>query len=100
MTDPKDRLIRCFTAAFPHLSHEETIHASPNSVARWDSLATVTLFALVEEEFGLNLSIDQLDETEEPISFEWLLGNLVAPTSGEQQTWDTCYGDRRRTYER
>lgn len=101
MTNTRDRLIRCFAASFPNLSHDEIVHASPASVASWDSLATVTLFALAEEEFGVNLNIDYLDHTGDSISFEWLLTTLEArsSTSGEQRTWGR-YSEQGGVYER
>jgi len=75
MADTKDRLIRCFAAIFPHLKGSEITQAAPDSTVGWDSLATVNLFALVQEEFGVNL--DSLDD-DESISFYSMLSRLEA----------------------
>ena len=75
MADTKDRLIRCFAAIFPDLEHSEITQATPDSTVGWDSLATVNLFALVHEEFGVNL--DSLDD-DESISFCSMLAKLEA----------------------
>jgi len=57
--DLDQRLIRCFASVFPALSTEEIPQASTETVDLWDSLAAVTLAAVLEEEFGV--PIDPLD---------------------------------------
>ena len=52
MPEIRERLIHCFQAVFPDLSESEAAHATAQGVAGWDSVATVTLTAVVEEEFG------------------------------------------------
>ena len=49
MTDNQARLIRCFQAVFPNLSEGEIVRAAAGRTAAWDSVATVTLVAAVEE---------------------------------------------------
>lgn len=66
----KKRLIRCFRAVFGQLTPEELMHASADSVEGWDSVATVTLAALVEEEFGVQLEPSELEQL---TSFECIL---------------------------
>ena len=56
------RLARCFAALFPELSPDEIGRASPASVASWDSLAAINLVAIVEEEFGIEVPADAIDE--------------------------------------
>jgi acyl carrier protein len=62
MSDVEPRLTRCFAAVFPRLSPDEIARANVNSVGSWDSMATLTLTGLVEEEFGV--SIDPRDREE------------------------------------
>ncbi len=52
MSNVLERLINCFGIVFPDLSRDEIPRASSASVASWDSLATVTLISVIEEEFG------------------------------------------------
>lgn len=59
MSEQEDRLARCFASVFPALTPEEIRTASAESVAAWDSLAAVTLVAVVQQEFGVE--IDPLD---------------------------------------
>jgi acyl carrier protein len=66
-TDVTPRLVRCFSLAFAGLGLDEIPRASVASVPKWDSLAVVTLVALVEEEFGVSVEPDDLDEF---VSFE------------------------------
>jgi acyl carrier protein len=59
VTDIDDRLQRCFSSVFPGLTSAEIGQASPETVASWDSLKSVTLIAVVQEAFGVD--IDPLD---------------------------------------
>jgi len=69
MSEQEDRWGRCFAAVFPALTPGEIRTASADSVAAWDSLATVTLVAVIQQEFGVE--IDMLD-LPELTSFEAL----------------------------
>ena len=46
-----NKLTKCFAAVFPDLPATEIPSASLSSVPNWDSLATINLIALIEEEF-------------------------------------------------
>lgn len=77
MPDPNmtARLEKCFSAVFPDLSAEQIREVRADQVAQWDSMATVTLMAVVNEEFGIDLDLDQM----EPLtSFETLCQFLEA----------------------
>lgn len=67
MSNLQERLVGCFGTVFPDLSPEEIRRASSTSVANWDSLATVTLVAVIEEEFGVAFTPE---EYEQVVSFE------------------------------
>jgi acyl carrier protein len=62
MDERQDRLIRCFSSVFPDLTAEQIRTASVESVPAWDSLAAVTLVAVLQEEFGLQISLMDLPE--------------------------------------
>ncbi|MCX6347919.1 MAG: acyl carrier protein [Candidatus Aureabacteria bacterium] len=62
MAEADARLIRCFSAVFPALSREEIRAASIETVSDWDSLAAVRLVAVLEEEFGLQIDLVELQE--------------------------------------
>ena len=70
MPDSRSRLLECFSAVFPKLREDELLHSSVDSVADWDSLASVTLYSLVEEEFGVEIRIEELENL---LSFEMIL---------------------------
>jgi acyl carrier protein len=55
-------LHRCFAAVFPELAEDEIPNASVDSVQEWDSLTSLTLIALLEEEFGVQISEISLPE--------------------------------------
>jgi acyl carrier protein len=61
MPDLEERLASCFSVVFPDLNADEIKRASNTSVATWDSLATVTLISLIEEEFKLSLPPDDFE---------------------------------------
>jgi acyl carrier protein len=60
MDENASRLADCFLAVFPDISADEIAHASSASVQSWDSVATVTLLAIVEEEFGIEIEVKEL----------------------------------------
>jgi acyl carrier protein len=73
MSETRSRLVNCFAVVFPSLSPAEIPVASINSVGSWDSLATVNLIAVIEEEFKIQVSPDDLTEM---VSFELILDYL------------------------
>lgn len=62
MSDQTGRLVRCFRAVFPDLPADAITAASVATMPQWDSLAMVTLVALLEREFAIK--IDPLDLVE------------------------------------
>ena len=73
MTDVRSRLARCFAAVFPDLPPDQVERASPETVPAWDSLATVTLVSVVEDEFGIQIPFEDPEWT---ASFEAMLTNV------------------------
>jgi len=62
MRDQDERLIRCFESVFPALTQEEIESASSDSVGVWDSLSSVTLAAVIQEEFNVEIEPDALPD--------------------------------------
>ena len=60
MNDVHERLVSCFASVFPDLDANAVRGASTRSVPGWDSLATVNLVTLIEEEFGVTIPADDL----------------------------------------
>lgn len=73
MDELRGRLRECFRVVFPVLTEGEIALASTSSVAAWDSLATINLVTLVEEEFGVRVEPDDLDQL---VSFDVVLDYL------------------------
>jgi acyl carrier protein len=73
MDEHRSRLTRCFAAVFPDLPAAEIPAATPAGVKAWDSIAHVTLIAVVEEEFGI--TVDPAD-LEHLVSFDAFLDYL------------------------
>jgi acyl carrier protein len=55
-----DRLMRCFAAVFPAATCDEIRSARFDTISGWDSLRGVTLLAVLDEEFGLQIDLQQL----------------------------------------
>ncbi len=60
MDEQESRLTECFVAVFPELAASEIPQASSTSLQSWDSVTNVTLLAVVEEEFGISMEVDDL----------------------------------------
>lgn len=73
MADLEGRLIGCFATAFPGVARQQIPAVSMGSLASWDSLAGITLFALIEEEFKIGMSPDDAAGL---VSFELILNYL------------------------
>ena len=72
MTDTRRRLTACFTAVFSTLGEAEVAGASVGAVEGWDSLATINLITLIEEEFRIQVhprDIDQFTSFEQALRY-------------------------------
>jgi acyl carrier protein len=73
MADAEARLIKCFSGVFPELSEDEIPKVTLGTVESWDSVATITLLTVVEEEFGVEFEPEVLEHLH---SFEAILEYL------------------------
>lgn len=60
MDETRDRLIKCFQVVFPDLPEAAVASASTATVAAWDSVAAITLMNVVEDEFAIEMDLDDL----------------------------------------
>ena len=61
--DPTEaRLQKCFSKVFPDLGTDRIRTASVDNVPGWDSLASVTLLGLIQEEFGFTPDMDRFED--------------------------------------
>jgi acyl carrier protein len=79
MSELESRLIRCFSSVFPTLTPEQIRAASAQSLAAWDSLAAVTLVAVVQQEFSVEIDLMDLPELDSFAAFQSYLRRLAAP---------------------
>jgi acyl carrier protein len=73
MAELENRLVNCFATVFPELDRREIPTVAIGSLASWDSLAGITLISVVEEEFKISISPDDMADL---ISFELILDYL------------------------
>ncbi len=76
MSNDEERLIRCFASVFPALTEEEIQNATADSIGMWDSLSTVTLAAVIQEEFNLDVDPEILPYLDSFRSFRDYLATL------------------------
>ena len=62
MSEQENRLVRCFALVFAGLTTEEILATSTQSKGIWDSLSAVTLAAVVQEEFGIDIDTETLPQ--------------------------------------
>jgi acyl carrier protein len=79
MDSTQARLANCFLAVFPDLSQDQVLTASSATVPSWDSVAGVTLMAVVEEEFDIAIDADDLSRFN---SFDGFLAYLRSAAVG------------------
>jgi acyl carrier protein len=82
MNDLRFRLVQCFSLAFPELKAPEVYSASASSVAAWDSMASIILANVIEEEFKVKLDYDVLPEL---VSFDLILNYLNENNQNDNQ---------------
>jgi acyl carrier protein len=62
MDDVKKRLIGCFQIVFPDLPESEIPQLSQATAASWDSVSAITLLNVLEDEFAIEMDLDQVAE--------------------------------------
>lgn len=77
MNDVRPRLTRCFAAVFPHLTEVSIQRATPDTVESWDSLASITLINVIEEEFEIEIDPEDIEHL---VSFEKVLDYVSRKT--------------------
>ena len=73
MNELNARLIKCFSAVFPQLTEQEILVAAPVNIEGWDSLASITLVSVIEEEFAVQIDPEDIEHL---VSFEMVLDYL------------------------
>jgi acyl carrier protein len=78
MDQIKNRLVKCFQIVFPDVPENQIPEASQTSLTAWDSIASITLVNVIEEEFEVQMDLDRLADLD---SFEKILDYLGQETS-------------------
>jgi acyl carrier protein len=78
MSELEDRLVQCFASVFPMSPPEEIVSSGPEWFAESDSLAMVTLAAVIQEQFDVDIDTMKLAELN---SFGGVLDYLRRHTS-------------------
>jgi acyl carrier protein len=75
--DTRSRLMACFQGVFPDLDESAILRLTQAACPAWDSLASVTLVRLVEEQFGMEMDLFDLDELDSFGAMEVYMRNRV-----------------------
>ena len=78
MDDIQLRLLACFHAVFPEQNEEALVGLSQTTQPGWDSLASVTRVRLIEEQFGVQMDLFDLDELDSFAAMEKYIRNSQA----------------------
>jgi acyl carrier protein len=78
MDDIQARLLACFQAVFPEQDEKAMVGLSQAMHSGWDSLASVTLVRLVEEQFGVQMDLFDLEELDSFAAMEKYIRNSQA----------------------
>ena len=70
----KERVTQCFSTVFPRVPATGLTSLSTSLHGGWDSMMTINLAALLEEEFTITFS---LDEIEEFLSYELVVAAVM-----------------------
>jgi acyl carrier protein len=73
MDETRERLTKCFQVVFPDLPQDAIAGSSTGTIAAWDSVAAITLMNVVEDEFAIEMDLDDLANLD---SFEKLYSYL------------------------
>lgn len=71
------RLTRVFTSILPQIDVNNIENATMDNTENWDSLATLSLFTLAEEEFGIKLGLDLIISTKSFADLEKIIISKV-----------------------
>jgi acyl carrier protein len=77
MDDLARRLTKCFQVVFPDLDEGNIPSASQATMETWDSIATITLGNVIEEEFSVEMDFEKLPDLN---SFDRMLGWVRSQT--------------------
>lgn len=79
MDDVQNRLTNCFSAVFPGVPAAEIRQSTQVTMAKWDSIAVITLANVIEEEFGFPVDFDRLPEFD---SYQKILAYVLEELHG------------------
>ena len=80
MDDLRRRLVDCFQTVFPDLVKDSIPAARQDAVASWDSVATITLINVIEDEFRIPFELERFAEFDSFQSIEAYVKENLAHT--------------------
>ena len=83
MSEQEPRLLRCFASVFAGLSSQELREVSAQSSGVWDSLSAVTLVAVIQDEFDIEINPEALPHLDSFEAFHAYLCRVISPSEQE-----------------
>ena len=62
MNETTSKLRQCFITVFPDLPEDKIPSATQDNTPAWDSVASITLVNLIEDEFGITVDLERIGE--------------------------------------
>ena len=84
MSELEKRLVRCFASVFYWLTPEEIYKLDADSSESWDSLSTVTMATVIQEEFGTEIDAHVLVSLSSFESFRRYLSEAHVKNGSQQ----------------
>lgn len=78
MDDIQQQLLACFQAVFPNEEENALAVLSQATHPAWDSLASVTLVRVIEEQFGIQMDLFDIEELDSFHAVEAYLRHRMA----------------------
>jgi acyl carrier protein len=92
MSELEDRLIRCFGSVFDDLTRDQIRSVSAEMLPAWDSLASVTLVAVLEQEFNMQIDLLDLPELTSFLSVQTYIRNKLSNLpAANQRVQSDCH---------
>jgi acyl carrier protein len=78
MDDVRARLTRCFQTVFQDVPAADIPNVSVETTTAWDSIASLNLLTVIEEEFGVSIDFEELEELNSFSALERYLAGKAA----------------------
>jgi|YNPMSStandDraft_1061717.scaffolds.fasta_scaffold17493_2 acyl carrier protein len=77
LSELRERLLECFAAVFAELPRQALAEARAETTEAWDSVTTLTLLSVIEEQFGITFDLNRAGRLDSFAAIEAHLRELL-----------------------